>query len=51
MTNPVVLLSWVKSKRAQRFRAGYMYISPLFQKIMAYAESLIPKRTFILSGF
>ena len=35
MTNPVVLLSCVKSRRAQRCRVGDMYISPLFQKMMA----------------
>ncbi|WP_420909766.1 DUF6884 domain-containing protein [Acidiferrobacter thiooxydans] len=40
MTNRVAPLSCVKSKRAQRCRAGDMYISPLFQKMMAYAESL-----------
>ena len=50
MTNPVVLLSCVKSKRAQRCRAGDMYISPLFQKMMAYGQSLDPKRLFILSA-
>ena len=46
----VVLLSCVKSKRARRCRAGDMYISPLFQKMMAYAESLRPNRIFILSA-
>jgi cytoplasmic iron level regulating protein YaaA (DUF328/UPF0246 family) len=30
--------------------AGDMYISPLFQKMMAYAHSLKPKRVFILSA-
>ena len=50
MSAPVVLLSCVKSKRAQRCRAGDMYTSPLFQKMMAYAESLRPKRIFILSA-
>jgi cytoplasmic iron level regulating protein YaaA (DUF328/UPF0246 family) len=50
MTNPVVLLSCVKKKRAQRCRAGDMYISPLFQKMMAYAQGLKPKRLFILSA-
>lgn len=50
MSAPVVLLSCVKSKRARRCRAGDMYISPLFQKMMAYAESLRPKRIFILSA-
>jgi hypothetical protein len=47
---PVVMLSCVKSKRGQRCRAGDMYTSPLFQKMMVYAESLSPKRIFILSA-
>ena len=47
---PIVLLSCVKSKRSHRCRAGDMYISPLFQKMMAYAESLNPKGIFILSA-
>jgi hypothetical protein len=50
MTAPVVLLSCVKSKRATRCRAGDMYTSPLFQKMMAYAKSLHPKHVFILSA-
>jgi hypothetical protein len=50
MSAPVVLLSCVKSKRDERCRACDMYTSPLFQKMMAYAESLRPKRTFILSA-
>ena len=47
---PIVLLSCVKSKRSHRCRAGDMYISPLFQKMMAYAERLNPKCIFILSA-
>lgn len=50
MSAPVVLLSCVKSKRSRRCCAGEMYTSPLFQKMMAYAESLKPKRIFILSA-
>ena len=50
MTAPVVLVSCVKSKRGQRCRAGDMYTSALFQKMMAYAESLKPKSVFILSA-
>jgi cytoplasmic iron level regulating protein YaaA (DUF328/UPF0246 family) len=50
MSAPVVLLSCVKSKRAERCRAGDMYTSPLFQKMMAYAQSLKPSKTFILSA-
>ena len=50
MSAPIVLLSCVKSKRDHRCRARDMYTSPLFQKMMAYAESLAPKRIFILSA-
>ena len=50
MSAPIVLLSCVKFKRGQRCRAGEMYTSPLFQKMMAYAKSLNPKRIFILSA-
>ena len=50
MRAPVVLLSCVKSKRAQRARAGDMYTSPLFQKMMTYAKSINPKHIFILSA-
>ncbi|HTV30261.1 MAG TPA: hypothetical protein VMF32_21095 [Xanthobacteraceae bacterium] len=50
MIAPVVLISCVKSKRAQRCRAGDMYTSPLFWKTMAYAQSLKPKSIFILSA-
>ena len=50
MSELVVLMSCVKSKRAERCRAGDMYTSALFQKMMAYAESLGPKRIFILSA-
>jgi hypothetical protein len=47
---PIALLSCVKSKRSHRCRAADMYISPLFQKMMAYAEGLNPKGIFILSA-
>lgn len=47
---PIVLISCVKSKRSHRCRAGDMYVSPLFQKMMAYAERLNPKGIFILSA-
>jgi hypothetical protein len=50
MSAPVVLLSCVKSKLTHCCRAGDMYTSPLFRKMMAYAESLRPKRIFILSA-
>ncbi len=51
MTNRVAPLSCVKSKRAQRCRAGDMYISPLFQKMMAYAESLKPKQLILWAKY
>ena len=50
MSAPIVLLSCVKSKRDQRCRAADMYTSPLFQKMMAYSQSLKPKRILILSA-
>jgi hypothetical protein len=50
MSAPVVLLSCVKSKRAQCCPAVDMYTSPLFRKMLAYAKSLNPKRIFILSA-
>ena len=37
--NAIVLLSCVKSKRRVRCKAGNMYTSPLFQKMMAYAQT------------
>jgi hypothetical protein len=46
----IVLLSCVKSKRDYPCKAGEMYTSPLFQKMMAYAQSLKPKSIFILSA-
>jgi hypothetical protein len=46
----VVLLSCVKSKRSHRCRAWEMYTSPLFRKMMDYAQSLKPKNIFILSA-
>ena len=49
MGAPVFLLSCVKSERRAALPAD-MYTSPLFQKMMAYAESLTPKELFILSA-
>ncbi len=46
----IVLLSCVKSKRNYPCRAGEIYASPLFQKMMAYARRLNPERIFILSA-
>jgi hypothetical protein len=50
MSAPVVLLSCVKSKRDRPCKAGEMYTSPLFQKMMAYAQSLKPRNIYILSA-
>lgn len=50
MTGPVVLVSCVKSKRDHPCRAGDMYTSALFRKMMAYAGRLTPRSTFILSA-
>jgi hypothetical protein len=46
----IVLLSCVKTKRDHPCKAGQMYTSNLFQKMMAYAQSLNPKSIFILSA-
>jgi hypothetical protein len=46
----IVLLSCVKTKRDHPCKAGEMYTSSLFQKMMAYARSLDPKSVFILSA-
>lgn len=46
----IVLLSCVKSKRDHSCKAGDMYTSSLFLKMMAYAQSLKPKNIFILSA-
>ena len=46
----VVLISCVKLKRTSPCAAGEMYISPLFGKMLAYANSLRPRRIYILSA-
>jgi hypothetical protein len=50
MSGLVVLVSCVKSKRDHPRRAGDMYTSTLFRKMMAYVEHLNPRSTFILSA-
>jgi cytoplasmic iron level regulating protein YaaA (DUF328/UPF0246 family) len=50
MSAPIVLLSCVKLKRDHRCRAGDMYTGDLFHKMVTYAESLKPKRIFILAA-
>ncbi len=49
-TDLVVLLSCVKTKRNYECKAADMYTSLLFQKTMAYARRLKPRRIFILSA-
>lgn len=46
----VVLVSCVKSKRPAPARAGDLYTSDLFQKMMAFARSLRPDAIYILSA-
>ncbi len=50
MGAPVVLISCVKSKRDRPCRAADMYVSTLFRKMKAYADSLKPRRIYILSA-
>lgn len=50
MSDLVVLVACVKSKRDRPCCADEMYISDLFQKSMAYARALKPARIFILSA-
>ncbi len=49
-TTDFVLVSCVKSKRAEPCLAAQMYTSALFKKMMAYAEKLRPRQIFILSA-
>jgi hypothetical protein len=46
----VVILSCVKSKREYPCLAQDMYISPLFQKMLHYAQAADPDHIFILSA-
>lgn len=46
----VVCLSCVKSKRSKPSKARDMYVSALFTKMLAYAESLHPEKIYILSA-
>lgn len=46
----IVFISCVKTKRKERCAARDMYISPLFKKQLAYAQSLHPKSIYILSA-
>lgn len=46
----IVFLSCVKTKQDHRCRADEMYISPLFKLSLRYAQSLNPRKIFILSA-
>jgi len=46
----IACLSCVKTKRSNASPAREMYISALFTKMLAYAESLHPKAIYILSA-
>lgn len=46
----IVFISCVKKKRNQPCKAEEMYVSPLFQKSLAYAKSLKPRKIYILSA-
>lgn len=46
----IALVSCVKSKRNTPCAAKDMYVSPLFEKMMAYAVNSKPKNIFILSA-
>jgi len=44
------LISCAKSKRGHSCAAKDMYVSPLFQKMLAVSEKSVPKKIFILSA-
>jgi hypothetical protein len=46
----IVLISCVSKKLPYKSKARDLYISPLFQKNMIYAQKLKPDRIFILSA-
>jgi len=46
----IVLISCVSMKRAYKSKAKDLYISPLFQKNLAYARKLKPDSIYILSA-
>ena len=50
LMSTIVLVSCVKTKRNHPCKAGEMYTSALFQKMMAYAQRLNAKSIFILSA-
>jgi hypothetical protein len=46
----IILISCVSKKRDQKSKACDLYISPLFQKNLQYAQLLAPDKVFILSA-
>lgn len=50
MSNTIVCISCVKSKRKSPCAAKDMYTSPLFRKMLMYAQQLRPQKIFILSA-
>lgn len=46
----IVFISCVKKKSDKPSKARYLYTSPLFKKMLAYAESLNPSKIYILSA-
>jgi len=50
LMSTIVLVSCVKSKRRHASTARDMYTSPLFRKMVAYADTLKPREIFILSA-
>ena len=50
LTNKIVLISCVSKKRSYKSKTKDFYISPLFEKSLAYAHKLKPDAIFILSA-
>ena len=50
MMKRIVLLSCVKAKLAYPAKAKELYVSDLFKKSYAYAQSILPDKVFILSA-
>lgn len=50
MSNTIVCISCVKSKRSSNCAAKDMYTSPLFRLRLLYAQKLQPQKIFILSA-
>ncbi|HRI76968.1 MAG TPA: hypothetical protein PLX33_08270 [Alphaproteobacteria bacterium] len=48
--NTIVCISCVKLKRQAQCAAKDMYVSPLFRGMFRYAQSLQPRKIFILSA-